>query len=59
MVLSQTEEERKKFSRGLKEDTDKRFLWTSKSNARKPVTIRLLDAPLHEFCLTMKLKKSI
>jgi pyruvate,orthophosphate dikinase len=49
MVLSQTEEERKKILADLKKIQIKDFYGLLKAMRGKPVTIRLLDAPLHEF----------
>lgn len=49
MVLSQTEEERKKILADLKKIQIKDFYGLLKAMQGKPVTIRLLDAPLHEF----------
>ncbi len=49
MILSDTKEERMKYLRQLKPMQKEDFIGILKAMDRLPVTIRLLDVPLHEF----------
>lgn len=49
MILAQSDDERKKILLNLKKMQIKDFYGILKAMQGKPVTIRLLDAPLHEF----------